>query len=686
MALREKTRPQQLSDGTGDVQPGAYAHAGPEGRRVSNAFSVTADDDGDADGVCEDCCLTGASMKWHDACKSASKVDSKEDVGLFDLLDEDEELHRLEDQDVPPKGKICETESDPTCRTSTLSVENSNISDCGNSPFWLSQLMHWMGSPNEQNGCREISRGIAATRAQREGRRGSDLVNAQMVNEAEAIFYAEQVEQEGFLQRNPAVVASIGCLVLAALISLVVILTRQGSTDGIPKEIDLATLYPNRTRDERCWVDIDTLPVRMQCYCTNTTEYTVAKMPESHLGVYRFVSHVLEQKSVIGSGDEIDTLFDRDNMLSCDPVNLVMLMIATSPSAASLDSRINAPQHLIVDFFVFLYIYVTMGGRDWTQTAGWNGDTTVGFCEWHGLGCMFLQTFADFALPANGLRGTIPSVIRHLKTIRYLDFSNNPGITGTIPSEVAGMTSLRSLDLSGCSLSGTIPTELGSLDRLDSLNLNKNQLTGTIPSELFVDSETGDGSHLRFLNLASNQLNGTLPREIGRAERFTMLNLQSNHLTGSLPSELGALSFLELFNIAVNKFAGSVPHFLGQMPRLSMINFFKSGLEEPLSRDQDADQYNGNATAAVDVMGNTVMTYIPETFCPLQAHGIIANSTTMASPTLLVDSRTIVIECNATTLGDCSCCARQDSLASTGAFVQLACAETLNAFAVGLND
>ena len=230
----------------------------------------------------------------------------------------------------------------------------------------------------------------------------------------------------------------------------------------------------------------------------------------------------------------------------------------------------NAPDVVKQSAFIFGYLYLVMGGFHWIQDKGWFQN--VDLCGWYGVDCIFLSIISSLQLPANGMQGTLPTILGRLQDLRTLDFSKNVNITGPIPSEIAGMTTLTELNLYNTSLTGTIPSALAGLVYMDSLQLNNNFLTGTIPTDIF------GFPILRFLNLAHNRLGGSIPSEIGHATRLNMLRLQGNDLTGTLPIELQQQTSLELLNLGDgNQFHGTIPEFLGYMSRLQFINLYQSG-------------------------------------------------------------------------------------------------------------
>ncbi|KAJ9540185.1 hypothetical protein OSB04_026691 [Centaurea solstitialis] len=98
-----------------------------------------------------------------------------------------------------------------------------------------------------------------------------------------------------------------------------------------------------------------------------------------------------------------------------------------------------------------------------------------------------LVTLLDLA--GNDLSGVIPSEIRRLVKLRYLNISSNR-LTGRIPEEIGDMKLLESLDLSMNRLEGMVPSSMSRLSYLNWLNLSYNGLTGRIPSSTQLQSLT----------------------------------------------------------------------------------------------------------------------------------------------------------------------------------------------------
>ncbi|KAL7557919.1 hypothetical protein ACA910_022529 [Epithemia clementina (nom. ined.)] len=85
----------------------------------------------------------------------------------------------------------------------------------------------------------------------------------------------------------------------------------------------------------------------------------------------------------------------------------------------------------------------------------------------------------------------------------------NPQLRGTLPSTLTAITTLRSLSLSNCGLTGSLPSELGRMSNtMKQMWLHNNKFTGTIPTDL------GNLVNMERLFLHGNDFTGTMPSSI----------------------------------------------------------------------------------------------------------------------------------------------------------------------------
>lgn len=180
-------------------------------------------------------------------------------------------------------------------------------------------------------------------------------------------------------------------------------------------------------------------------------------------------------------------------------------------------------------------------GTNWNRNEGWTDGNNEDYCNWFGITCpLYTENVSHIDLPNNGLKGTIPSSIVTISTLKHMDLSNN-AITGTIPSSMASLSDLMTLYLGNNQVSGTIPSDLMNLTvdypTLQDVQLQYNRLEGTIPDALFGPANLPifhPKVPLQKLNLEYNAITGSIPDRIVRSESMTTLLLAGNHMKGNV--------------------------------------------------------------------------------------------------------------------------------------------------------
>ncbi len=265
---------------------------------------------------------------------------------------------------------------------------------------------------------------------------------------------------------------------------------------------------------------------------------------------------------------------------------------ARDPSQASADQTFEV-RVVTVDQAVLEELYDSLGGSNWTTNTNWKTDARLN--TWHGVTTNAAERVVRLELQANGLTGSIPASIGRLRTLEYLNLSENR--VASSPSEAPLLGDARvsldddagfmrhalpdpperrrrggpqrsgsavggaSMSFRSTGISGAIPRELGSLSNLEYLNLRQNSLTGGIPGTL------AELKRLEVLDLALNFLDGPIPSGLGNLPDLDFLQLCCNRLTGSIPSELGNLSSLQYLSLGRNGLTGIIPPRLGNLSR-----------------------------------------------------------------------------------------------------------------------
>jgi len=301
-------------------------------------------------------------------------------------------------------------------------------------------------------------------------------------------------------------------------------------------------------------------------------------------------------------------------------------------------------------------LYRATGGRYWKNNANWTKPGTP-ICYRHGVYCAgstdMNSHVSEIRLEHSGMRGTVPTSIYELPSIRRLALSFNPidmsfqGISQATSLEVLllSATNVRSfegiehaparlLEFHGAKndIEGQFPTEFFRLSSLRSLFLNENRLTGEIPGGITQMSD------LVVLSLYQNKLTGRLPSEIGLLPKLQEIHLQENRLFGILPSEIGTpkLSWLDLSNQkGESKFTGPLVSF-GSSPLLQKVylqgNSFAGSIPSdflsavnhsaPIDVDLASNQLSGAIPIEFDTFGelninlqNNMIDAIPQELC-----------------------------------------------------------------------
>ncbi|KAF3524762.1 hypothetical protein F2Q69_00051562 [Brassica cretica] len=171
-------------------------------------------------------------------------------------------------------------------------------------------------------------------------------------------------------------------------------------------------------------------------------------------------------------------------------------------------------------------------------------------------------------LANNGFQGNLPSSLRNMKKIQFLDISHNKlhgklpksFIEGKIGEGLRKLQGLSLLDISNNSeihvstntLYGDIPPHVNSTRQVVLL-LQDNRLSGAIPDTLLLN--------VSILDLRNNKLSGNIPEFIN-TQNICILLLRENNLTGIIPQQLCGLSNIHLLDLSNNILNGSIPSCL----------------------------------------------------------------------------------------------------------------------------
>eukprot|EP00936_MAST-01D_sp_MAST-1D-sp1_P000337 g337.t1 len=143
------------------------------------------------------------------------------------------------------------------------------------------------------------------------------------------------------------------------------------------------------------------------------------------------------------------------------------------------------------------------------------------------------------------LHGELPSSLRYLLQLRYLDLRDNR-LHGHLPERWP--EELETVLLYRNNFTGMVPAGWGRLEKCRILQAWENKLEGELPPELCACSS------LRVLYLGKNLLEGELPRHFGRLRSLRRLWLENNRFSGKLPRSFAKLKRLQWLRLENNRF------------------------------------------------------------------------------------------------------------------------------------
>ncbi|MEE9371759.1 MAG: T9SS type A sorting domain-containing protein [Saprospiraceae bacterium] len=171
-------------------------------------------------------------------------------------------------------------------------------------------------------------------------------------------------------------------------------------------------------------------------------------------------------------------------------------------------------------------IYYALDGKNWILNQSWGMDCN--YCQWPGIDCNEAGKITHLALPANNMKGLIPSSISGLNSLRIIVLDQNE-IVGPLPEAIYSMSELRFIILNNNRINDTISNEIENLKNLRWLLLHDNEFSGNIPPEL------GSLGNLLIVNLGNNFLEGEIPDELSSLSNSNYIDLSGNDLSGCIP-------------------------------------------------------------------------------------------------------------------------------------------------------
>jgi len=208
----------------------------------------------------------------------------------------------------------------------------------------------------------------------------------------------------------------------------------------------------------------------------------------------------------------------------------------------------------------------------------------------------------SISLPANNLKGSIPSEIQYLSTLDFLDLRDN-SLVGSIPDDLQNLVHLTHLDLSSNCLTGQISPIYWLGERLillEFLNLSNNLLDlggqsaqntshhrryslggetrlQTLALGGNVNNNDGDDDSAYAYAYAGDKSTISIPDEIRYLTNLRELSFDNSNIGGRIPAwlfhELNNLQFLDL---SQNRLTGSITDVFPAANEASPLQHLKS--------------------------------------------------------------------------------------------------------------
>lgn len=205
------------------------------------------------------------------------------------------------------------------------------------------------------------------------------LVEADIVDDAEPVFYAKDVRHDNFRRK-------VGVFVLAGLLICILVL---GLVFGLRKD------YPSGCKfdEPACCVDFSKQPVPsvvpLLCFCNQSLQPYIDSLTEENITAANTLGRRAVEYGIIQGSN--GTYVNGDNMTSCDPLNQIYLTSARIDGwGVDIETLANLPPTMMENYYGLGDFFIQMCGIGWTNNHGWYAEAYM--CDWFGLDCTFIDT------------------------------------------------------------------------------------------------------------------------------------------------------------------------------------------------------------------------------------------------------------------------------------------------------
>lgn len=288
--------------------------------------------------------------------------------------------------------------------------------------------------------------------------RSSQFISEQLPAKKSSSLYGKDRQK-----KNACLVASIGIVLIIAIVISITSLLANGNTPIRPPTIQMDTLVSPYSSDCNVVAQQEHPNPLSQCECGGS--------------IYMMSDQARKKYNTLLYAFGAEYLHANETMGSCSSRNQALVWLAEDEGSTL--SEVLIQRHTLVLFFIKL------NGLFWTFEGHQKWMTSRHECTWFGITCNENKEVTGIELWNLNLEGSIPKEIMSLTHLERLSLPENK-IRGHLPVDAfVMMPKLTDLTLFMNSISGPIdPRVLVSVPRLKTLNLDSNSLTGPLPTEV----------------------------------------------------------------------------------------------------------------------------------------------------------------------------------------------------------
>ena len=227
--------------------------------------------------------------------------------------------------------------------------------------------------------------------------RDSGLVEANLVDDAEAIVYARVTEDTSKRTRRIILGVSVGSVVIIALLVGIISWQAANNDDG-------GSISSIRKCNE---MPVEKQNITTVCWCQQSAENYYMSPDEEQFYNDKLQPDLFQLRT-------IPRFYLRD---SCEPENQALLWVASfTKSGFTVEEALFVSPTSSSQRYILALLYITMNGEHWPRQRNWLGRGSN--CDWEGVSCTYLGRASTLRLRKNMLVGTFPSILLQMPYLR----------------------------------------------------------------------------------------------------------------------------------------------------------------------------------------------------------------------------------------------------------------------------